>query len=97
MPAVIGGPFGRFSHQKASVRQIWIAGGIGHPFPQLAARPRQPPLRGLGRRFYTPPAPTRLCRGIKALAGRHDINARAHVNSSSEGTSPPSVSCHPGA
>jgi predicted ferric reductase len=29
MPAVIRGPFGRFSHQKGTSRQVWIAGGIG--------------------------------------------------------------------
>jgi len=29
MPAVIGGPHGRFSHSKGTGRQIWIAGGVG--------------------------------------------------------------------
>ena len=29
MPAVIGGPHGRFSHAKGTGRQIWIAGGVG--------------------------------------------------------------------
>ena len=29
MPAVIGGPHGRFSHWKGTDEQIWIAGGVG--------------------------------------------------------------------
>ena len=29
MPAVIGGPHGRFNHRRGTGRQIWIAGGVG--------------------------------------------------------------------
>ena len=29
MPAVIGGPHGRFNHAKGTERQVWIAGGVG--------------------------------------------------------------------
>lgn len=29
MPAVIGGPHGRFDHSKGTQRQAWIAGGVG--------------------------------------------------------------------
>ena len=29
MPAVIGGPHGRFNHAKGTDRQVWIAGGVG--------------------------------------------------------------------
>lgn len=29
MPAVIGGPHGRFDHVRGTARQLWIAGGIG--------------------------------------------------------------------
>ena len=29
MPAVIGGPHGRFTHWKGTIRQVWIAGGVG--------------------------------------------------------------------
>ena len=29
MPAVIGGPHGRFGHWKGTDRQVWIAGGVG--------------------------------------------------------------------
>ena len=29
MPAVIGGPHGRFNHWRGTDRQVWIAGGVG--------------------------------------------------------------------
>ncbi len=29
MPAVVGGPHGRFSHWKGTDQQVWIAGGVG--------------------------------------------------------------------
>lgn len=29
MPAVVGGPHGRFSHRKGTHEQVWIAGGVG--------------------------------------------------------------------
>lgn len=29
MPAVIGGPHGRFTHERGTDRQVWIAGGVG--------------------------------------------------------------------
>jgi predicted ferric reductase len=29
MPAVIGGPHGRFVHWRGTARQVWIAGGVG--------------------------------------------------------------------
>ena len=29
MPAVIGGPHGRFNYRRGTDRQIWIAGGVG--------------------------------------------------------------------
>ena len=29
MPAVVGGPHGRFNHAKGAPDQVWIAGGVG--------------------------------------------------------------------
>ena len=29
MPAVVGGPHGRFNHAKGTANQVWIAGGVG--------------------------------------------------------------------
>ena len=44
MPAVIGGPHGRFSHWKGTDRQVWIAGGRRRrAVPELAARARRSP------------------------------------------------------
>jgi predicted ferric reductase len=45
MPAVIGGPHGRFSHWRGTDRQVWIAGGVGvAPFLSwLRALERDPP------------------------------------------------------
>jgi len=58
MPAVIRGPFGRFSHHKGTRRQLWIAGGIGvAPFLSwLRALDAQPP-RGPVDLFYTSAGP----------------------------------------
>jgi predicted ferric reductase len=47
MPAVIGGPFGRFSHAKGTARQLWIAGGIGvTPFLSWLRALGEHPVRG---------------------------------------------------
>jgi len=29
MPAVVGGPYGRFDRHKGTAHQVWIAGGVG--------------------------------------------------------------------
>jgi predicted ferric reductase len=87
MPAVIGGPFGRFSHHKGTVRQIWIAGGIGvTPFLSWLRSLDNQPLRGPVDFFYTSPSADPPYAGeIKELAGRHDMMHAHIVNSSSEG------------
>jgi predicted ferric reductase len=87
MPAVIGGPFGRFSHQKGTVRQIWIAGGIGvTPFLSWLRALDNQPLRGPVDFFYTSPSADPPYAGeIEALAGHHDMMHAHIVNSSSEG------------
>jgi predicted ferric reductase len=45
MPAVIGGPHGRFNHAKGTKDQVWIAGGVGvAPFLSwMRALPDHPP------------------------------------------------------
>lgn len=45
MPAVISGPRGRFTHEKGTARQVWIAGGVGiTPFLSwLRSFDEQPP------------------------------------------------------
>jgi predicted ferric reductase len=87
MPAVIGGPFGRFSHDKGTSRQLWIAGGIGvTPFLSWLRALDNHPLRGRVDFFYTsasanPP----YAAEIRALADRHDLVHVHFVNSSSQG------------
>jgi predicted ferric reductase len=78
MPAVIGGPHGRFSHSKGTDQQVWIAGGVGvAPFLSwLRALNGQLPQRV---DFYysadgTPP----FADEISAIAGRHP-SLHAHL------------------
>jgi predicted ferric reductase len=85
MPAVIGGPHGRFSHWKGTDRQVWIAGGVGvAPFLSW--------LRALGDAlphrvdfFYSadgePPFAAEIC----AIADRYE-HLHAHlIDSRAEG------------
>ena len=58
MPAVIGGPFGRFSHAKGTTRQLWVASGIGvTPFLSWLRALDQRPPRGRVDFFYSSPDP----------------------------------------
>jgi predicted ferric reductase len=86
MPAVIRGPFGRFSHQKGTIRQVWIAGGIGvTPFLSWLRALGNQSLRGPVDFFYTSPsADPPYADEIKALADRHAM-LRAHIVNSSRG------------
>jgi predicted ferric reductase len=87
MPAVIGGPFGRFSHEKGTARQLWIAGGIGvTPFLSWLRALDSHPLRGPVDFFYlSSGADIPYAEEIAALADRHDMVHVHFVNSSSEG------------
>ena len=76
MPAVIGGPHGRFSHAKGTDRQVWIAGGVGvAPFLSW--------LRSLDGDFsprvdffYASDGDAPFADEIREIAGRHDaLNA----------------------
>jgi predicted ferric reductase len=86
MPAVVGGPFGRFNHEKGTRRQIWIAGGIGvTPFLSWLRSLDSQPLRGPVDFFYTSPSADPPYAGeIKGLAGRSDL-MRVHIIDSREG------------
>ncbi|HEX9520512.1 MAG TPA: hypothetical protein VF940_30560, partial [Streptosporangiaceae bacterium] len=85
MPAVVGGPFGRFSHQKGTHRQVWIAGGIGvTPFLSWLRALDSQSLRGPVDFFYSShSADPPYAEEIKALAGGHNM-MRAHVVNSRE-------------
>src|SRR5215469_3616727 len=86
MPAVIRGPFGRFSHHKGTRRQLWIAGGIGiTPFLSwLRALDEQPP-RGPVDLFYTSAGPDMpYTDEITAIAATCDL-IRVHIIDSRDG------------
>jgi predicted ferric reductase len=78
MPAVIGGPHGRFSHWKGTDRQVWIAGGVGvAPFLSwLRALDGELPHRV--DFFYTGEGPAPFADEIRAIAARHDA-LHAHL------------------
>ena len=72
MPAVIGGPHGRFSHWKGTDRQVWIAGGVGvAPFLSwLRALDGHLPHRV--DFFYTAEGKAPFADEIREIAGRHE-------------------------
>lgn len=78
MPAVIGGPHGRFSHWRGTDRQVWIAGGVGvAPFLSW--------LRALDGRlphhvdfFYTAEGQAPFAEEIRAIASHHE-SLHAHL------------------
>jgi predicted ferric reductase len=78
MPAVIGGPHGRFSHRRGTERQVWIAGGVGvAPFLSW--------LRSLDGNllahvdfFYTSDGEAPFADEIRTIADRHD-SLNAHI------------------
>ena len=86
MPAVIGGPFGRFSHAKGTPRQLWIAGGIGvTPFLSWLRDLGQHPTRGPVDFFYTSSDPDMpYADEIRELAARSDL-VRVHFSDGRQG------------
>lgn len=79
MPAVIGGPHGRFNHTKGTDRQVWVAGGVGvAPFLSwLRALDELPPAAHVDF-FYTSDGEAPFAREIGEIAARHD-QLRAHL------------------
>jgi predicted ferric reductase len=75
MPAVIGGPFGRFSHAKGTPRQLWIAGGIGvTPFLSWLRGLGEHPPRGRVDFFYSSSDPDLpYAAEIRELAARSEL------------------------
>jgi predicted ferric reductase len=86
MPAVIGGPFGRFSHAKGTPRQLWIAGGIGvTPFLSWLRGLGEHPVRGPVDFFYSSSdAGMPYAAEIRELAARSDL-VRVHIHDSRQG------------
>lgn len=78
MPAVIGGPHGRFTHRKGTERQIWVAGGVGvAPFLSWL-RALDGDLPEHVDFFYANPGPAPFAEEIAAIAARHE-SLRAHL------------------
>ncbi len=78
MPAVIGGPHGRFDHWRGTDRQVWIAGGVGvAPFLSwLRALDGHLPHRV--DFFYTTDGVAPFAAEIRDIAARHEA-LHAHV------------------
>ena len=78
MPAVVGGPHGRFNHSKGTSRQIWIAGGVGvAPFLSwLRALDGSLPYRV--EFFYSADGDPPFASEIRAIANRHE-SLRVHL------------------
>lgn len=87
MPAVIGGPHGRFNHAKGTHRQVWIAGGVGvAPFLSWLRDLDDRPVQHQIGFFYTnSAADAPFTAEIAEIAGRH-AGIRAHfIDSSTQG------------
>jgi predicted ferric reductase len=77
MPAVIGGPHGRFSYLKGGPRQVWLAGGVGvAPFLSWL-RALNGHLRYEVDFFYTADGNPPFSHEIRTIAERHAL-LRAH-------------------
>jgi predicted ferric reductase len=85
MPAVIGGPHGRFSHFRGTDRQVWIAGGVGvAPFLSWV-RALNGDLPHRVDFFYAAEGPPPFAAEIREIADRHP-SLHAHlIDSSVEG------------
>ena len=78
MPAVIGGPHGRFSHVRGSDHQIWIAGGVGvAPFLSWLRALDTHPIREVDF-FYTTDGPAPFADEITTIKARHP-GLRTHL------------------
>lgn len=73
MPAVIGGPHGRFNHARGTDRQIWIAGGVGvAPFLSWL-RALEDPLPHRVDFFYTAVGEPAFADEIRQIADRFPL------------------------
>ncbi len=80
MPAVVGGPHGRFSHAKGGGDQVWIAGGVGvAPFLSWMRALDEHPVPGRVDLYYAfsgGPAP--FAEELVAIADGRD-GVRTHL------------------
>ncbi|MGO4258525.1 ferredoxin reductase family protein [Marmoricola sp. RAF53] len=87
MPAVIGGPHGRFHHSKGTSRQVWIAGGVGvAPFLSWVRALEEGPPHGEVDLYYAyTGGPAAFADEITARVAEYD-HVRLHlVDSATDG------------
>ena len=80
MPAVIGGPHGRFNHAKGTGDQIWVAGGVGvAPFLSwMRALEVHPPPGEVDLYYAFTGTPAPFADELSAIGRAHD-NIRVHL------------------
>jgi len=75
MPAVVGGPYGRFDRHRGTAHQVWIAGGVGiTPFLSWLRALDAEPCRELEEEvhfFVTSAGRSPFADEITAVAGKH--------------------------
>jgi predicted ferric reductase len=85
MPAVVGGPHGRFDRSRGTDRQVWIAGGIGvTPFLSWLRSLDRHPLPARVDFFYSTYGPAPFAAEISAIAAAHD-DLHVHLHDSATG------------
>ncbi|GAA3546378.1 ferredoxin reductase family protein [Nocardioides daeguensis] len=87
MPAVIGGPHGRFDHAKGTARQVWVAGGVGvAPFLSwMRALEANPPQGRVDLYYAFTGTPAPFADELVAIAAGQEL-VRVHlVDSASDG------------
>ena len=73
MPAVIGGPHGRFNHRKGTDQQVWIAAGVGvAPFLSWLRALDGGHLPYRVDFFYTADGDAPFAEEIRQIADRHE-------------------------
>lgn len=82
MPAVIGGPHGRFDYRRGTRHQLWVAGGVGvAPFLSWL-RALEDPLPTHIDFFYSSDGPAPFAEEIGAIARGHP-SLRVHLHDTS--------------
>jgi predicted ferric reductase len=85
MPAVIGGPHGRFDHHKGTARQAWIAGGAGiAPFLSWL-RALDGDLPHHVDFFYSADGEPPFAQEIRDIADRHESLSAHLIDTSADG------------
>ena len=86
MPAVIGGPHGRFVHWRGRDRQIWIAGGVGiAPFLSWLRALERHPLLGRVDLYYSTGGEAPFADELRSIAAAQPSLHLHLVDTSAEG------------